>query len=557
MEEEIGGEEEIIEEPGEESFKVPPPETLENLSVSEAKISKEEDLIDGREEKGIAPKNEKFYPAFLHSGEDKILAEKNSREMLPEPQREDVNLPFPQETFQTTSFQSSSESLTKDFSSENKKPPFLQSETKVEALPIESQSKKQPLVSSTATTPSYKSSKIKIVFLVLVVVLVLIIFSFGGVLYLEWFGGYSFGLLKYLGPPPPQFIWSKIKFPKEAFSFRFSGEVKLNSEGQFYQFLERNNFKDLKAATFIGEAQRVGDELTGVFTWEKGRPIYFKLSNDSLLVTSDLGKEWYKIRLGNLNIGSILNSFNSIFENPGDFVRVASGEGGNFWYGCSLIEVLQLNNFKEYIEIDSAGLKMGVNPKTKSLSQLLFNFSASDATLILGFKDIANQNLSNAPELEVPQVKELGENTPFGLLSSFLKEISKKTFGVSTAKEAANVVSDVSQRDKKRKEDLEKLKALINRYYEDKGKYPLSKGRVKIEEAESTLGKELEPYLGENEKWDFGDPLYPDFWYFYISDGENYALSARLENENDPEVVMAGGKPIYFVLSNPFYNPLR
>ncbi|MEO0084620.1 MAG: hypothetical protein ABIJ94_02700, partial [candidate division WOR-3 bacterium] len=88
---------------------------------------------------------------------------------------------------------------------------------------------------------------------------------------------------------------------------------------------------------------------------------------------------------------------------------------------------------------------------------------------------------------------------------------------------------EAKARDLKRIGDLESLKSALSLYYKDHKKDPISPSMTKIEPGH-ILEKALVP------KYIFSlpqDPLYPQFYYGYKSNGKSYELTAKLEAPED------------------------
>ena len=102
-------------------------------------------------------------------------------------------------------------------------------------------------------------------------------------------------------------------------------------------------------------------------------------------------------------------------------------------------------------------------------------------------------------------------------------------------------------RDERRKLNLRELLLVLDLYYSDYTQYPISINLEKINDENSNFYKALIPnYLSETQvDWYLFDPLDPEFYYTYKSDGRSYELTARLENLEDEDCVMENGICLY------------
>ena len=104
------------------------------------------------------------------------------------------------------------------------------------------------------------------------------------------------------------------------------------------------------------------------------------------------------------------------------------------------------------------------------------------------------------------------------------------------------------EHDVQRKLDLANLQEALESFYNDRGHYPATDGKViKTFEKYSVLKDELvkKKYINELPL----DPLDPRFDYRYYSDGLSYEITCILENENDAQGIKVGDFNIYKVVS--------
>ena len=107
-----------------------------------------------------------------------------------------------------------------------------------------------------------------------------------------------------------------------------------------------------------------------------------------------------------------------------------------------------------------------------------------------------------------------------------------------------NLADDSIARDMRRKDDIDIIRFMIFKYFEDHNQYPVSADMVKLNDKNSSVYRNLVPQYREN-----GlpmDPKDPDFYYSYKStDGESFILTARLENLEDKDCKFQNNICIY------------
>lgn len=112
-----------------------------------------------------------------------------------------------------------------------------------------------------------------------------------------------------------------------------------------------------------------------------------------------------------------------------------------------------------------------------------------------------------------------------------------------TSVEPSNLPSGtVNTNDQTRKADLAKIKDALTKYFTDNNQFPLAPNGVKTSDSTSVLAQALVPkYLDKLPD----DPLAPQYYYGYKSDGESFELTSILEDRNDPEGITLGQYYIY------------
>jgi flagellar basal body-associated protein FliL len=96
--------------------------------------------------------------------------------------------------------------------------------------------------------------------------------------------------------------------------------------------------------------------------------------------------------------------------------------------------------------------------------------------------------------------------------------------------------------DQTRKSDLSSIKTSLELYFADNNKFPESQTIIKTSDSSSVLAQSLVPkYLNKLPD----DPLAPDFYYGYKSDGKSFELTCVLEDKTDPEGTLTGQYYIY------------
>ena len=107
------------------------------------------------------------------------------------------------------------------------------------------------------------------------------------------------------------------------------------------------------------------------------------------------------------------------------------------------------------------------------------------------------------------------------------------------------VTSNVN--DETRKKDLANIKSALRKYYLDKSEYPKSEALIKTSDKTSVLATAVVPAYLESLP---DDPQAPQFYYGYKSDGQNYELTAVLEDKSDPSGVLTGAYNIYKITNS-------
>lgn len=109
-------------------------------------------------------------------------------------------------------------------------------------------------------------------------------------------------------------------------------------------------------------------------------------------------------------------------------------------------------------------------------------------------------------------------------------------------KEESNFIKDTylnkidRAEDVKRKANLRDIKLALELHFAENGSYPASPSPVKLNDATSSIYKDLIKYTSPD---NMKDPKDPEYFYLYKSDGKSFEISARLENVKDPECEIA------------------
>lgn len=125
---------------------------------------------------------------------------------------------------------------------------------------------------------------------------------------------------------------------------------------------------------------------------------------------------------------------------------------------------------------------------------------------------------------------------------------SEEGAGASVASEAGGTISTIAQSDTIRKSHLVQIQTAVEAYKTQTGKYPISATYSKATNSTSEIYSLLVPDLLDSMPQ---DPKSADnWWYGYKSvDGENYAVTARLEDTTDTQGVM-DGEVFLYILTN-------
>lgn len=122
-------------------------------------------------------------------------------------------------------------------------------------------------------------------------------------------------------------------------------------------------------------------------------------------------------------------------------------------------------------------------------------------------------------------------------ISSILPSVSP------TATSSAQTTTNVN--DEIRKKDLANIQDALQKYYAGKSEYPKSITTIKTSDKTSVLYQALVSTYIEALP---DDPMAPQFYYGYNSDGQTGELTAVLEDKSDPSGTLTGPINIYKVL---------
>lgn len=117
---------------------------------------------------------------------------------------------------------------------------------------------------------------------------------------------------------------------------------------------------------------------------------------------------------------------------------------------------------------------------------------------------------------------------------------------------SASPTAVLNRNDQQRKADLANIKTNLQKYFNDKQSYPVATTMEKTTDPGSVLAAALVPaYMATLPV----DPLSPNSFYGYKSDGKSYELSAVLEDLTDPSCMVTGKICIYKVTDTSFETP--
>ncbi|KKQ18276.1 MAG: hypothetical protein US31_C0006G0007 [Berkelbacteria bacterium GW2011_GWA1_36_9] len=109
---------------------------------------------------------------------------------------------------------------------------------------------------------------------------------------------------------------------------------------------------------------------------------------------------------------------------------------------------------------------------------------------------------------------------------------------------SSSSVTTTNVNDETRKKDLANIKSALKKYYAVKAEYPASDSVIKTSDANSVLAQAIVPtYLQSLPN----DPLAPNFYYGYKSDGQTFEITTVLEDKSDSSGTMTGNLNIYKV----------
>ena len=149
-------------------------------------------------------------------------------------------------------------------------------------------------------------------------------------------------------------------------------------------------------------------------------------------------------------------------------------------------------------------------------------------------------SLSKPTDTEVVEFKDL--------LPAYYSLLTKNT-EISTGETTAKPLCDSKEciRDAQRKNDLMQIKLALDRYFSEKGSYPVAAKTDKTNNKKGVLNKTFVPnYLKKMPV----DPKDPTYWYGYKSDGTTFELWCLLEYKKDPDAKKTGNIYIYKLIND-------
>ena len=204
----------------------------------------------------------------------------------------------------------------------------------------------------------------------------------------------------------------------------------------------------------------------------------------------------------------------------------------------------QLLMFNEILETELS--KENIIKSGKELDKMLENFDGN-VELWIGKKDkrLYKMTLKHNFEFNNPedalQMKVKTEGITTNIYSKFNKPVS-----IEAPKDAQDLsewikkTTPAKTNDSRRIADLNTLSFALKMYYAENKSYPVSHTLIRTSEKGSALYKSLEEYGYMLPDGIPVDPKEPEFFYGYKSDGQNYELTAVLEDQTNPACVMEG-----------------
>lgn len=148
----------------------------------------------------------------------------------------------------------------------------------------------------------------------------------------------------------------------------------------------------------------------------------------------------------------------------------------------------------------------------------------------------------------------IGKNMLQSELDNFMKKDAAFYGKQKETSDSNNVINDIylnkidRAEDVKRKLNLADLRMALEAYNSVNGNYPKTNGMVKLNDESTSVYKILVRYASAG---NLKDPKDPEYFYLYKSDGNSFELSARLENNKDPDCkISENGYCIYTVKSS-------
>lgn len=295
--------------------------------------------------------------------------------------------------------------------------------------------------------------------------------------------------------------------------------------------------------------------------------------------------------VGSSSSVSLLSTKNQLFVKSSQDIMFASNADPSKWLEFNISSVQNENPFKDFasIKLDQGfsiiGRRSG-NEKigtTRCFKYTIDNLEIGDSLDFLGIKKDSVQKIEGnvwigvadhyihkvdlkiIPSISssISQMSITLELYDYGIENSIqIPALVDKVVANITANAAATSTSTstttttptvtsavtMGERDQTRKNDLQNIKAALEKYKAANGKYPVANSMIHLDAKDNVVQKAL---VAEYISAIPNDPKVSDGWYYgYTSNGKKFTLSARLENTADPQVTKVGDIYLHWVYNN-------
>lgn len=281
--------------------------------------------------------------------------------------------------------------------------------------------------------------------------------------------------------------------------------------------------------------------------------LFVKTSTDIKYASNAEDNKWLEFNINNIQNENPFRDFASIKLDQG--FSIIGRRSGNEKIGDTRCFKYTIDNLEIGDSLDFLGISKDMVQKIegdiwigvadhyihKVDLKIIPSISSAISQMSVTFElyDYGVENSVNIPSLQDKiQANISVDSTTSGTSSS----------ATTTAPSVASAVT-MAERDQTRKNDLQSIKAALEKYKSTNGRFPVANTMIHLNTADNVVQKALVPeYISSLPE----DPKATDGWYYgYKSNGQTFTLSARLENSADPQVTDVGnGVYLHWVYNN-------